>query len=614
MAIHQTYIFDDAINYTLSNTAIDSGLGIGKLSLVASPGAVKTNPLTVDTGFTYDSNKGEFASGLFRQKSQVPAGCLMATTFINENLNWALSGSLTGTLLGSATIAGGKLVCTGYANKAVRYDNAQITSITTQGCIRFRYTPNYTGIPSSDCSLFSIRRSSDDQNLITLSHSATAGRFYIATITSSTTVAFYNLLDGSGWLPTSGTSYEFEFNFNTVTGAFALFIDGVSVATRTIVYTRTGTADKLYIGAQGGVFTTANGSFDDVMIFNTVQHTAGYTPGYTAPVAIYPEVSASNSFSGTLPFNLTAATGIATVGETGSPRFTVNNKYWNGSAWAVSDGTYAQANDSGTMSTNIATLTVASLTLPWAIILPDSNTLCSLDSFSLTVTEQAYASEGHIEPNQPIEAGSLVSYEETGITDADTSIKACLKIDGNLKYWNGTAWVASNGTSAQANLAADFSTALAELDLGENSTVYVRWILSTSDTSKTPTLDSASINYNFGAVEPTIETCLVYGYVKNIQNKPVEGLEISIQLTSSTSLYREANSTVMFPSPIEVLTDADGYFETDLVWNSEYTETYKYSISMSKDGVKVNKNGSKELLFVVPDANVKDITDLLPTV
>lgn len=70
----------------------------------------------------------------------------------------------------------------------------------------------------------------------------------------------------------------------------------------------------------------------------------------------------------------------------------------------------------------------------------------------------------------------------------------------------------------------------------------------------------------------------------------------------------------MFPSPIEVLTDADGYFETDLIWNSEYTETYKYSISMSKDGVKVNKNGSKELLFVVPDANVKDITDLLPTV
>lgn len=611
MPISKTYDFLNSGDYTSSNCSHSAGTYVLGTGIVAQS---FTNDMSSSSGATYDTLKAEFSGGVFRQKSQAPSGCLFATTFQTQDLDWALSGSLTGTLLGSATITSGKLVCTGYANKAVRYDNAQITSITTQGCIRFRYTPNYTGIPSSDCSLFSIRRSSDDQNLITLSHSATAGRFYIATITSSMTVAFYNLLDGSGWLPTSGTSYEFEFNFNTVTGAFALFIDGVSVATRTIVYTRTGTADKLYIGAQGGVFTTANGSFDDVMIFNTVQHTAGFSTGYVCPTVLYSETSLENTFSSLGPSTFQGINSISESGVTNSPKYIISGLYWTGSSWIASNGTYAQANTLADVNFNCSLIPVSSSTITWKIVFPDSVTLGEISAFSASMQDTQYLTSGYVEPVLPVITTDISSLLVTSTEPSGTGIRACLKIDGAYKYWNGTIWTTSDGSYAQSNTQAQLVTGLPSLVISSTATIFIRWVLSSSVPNLTPTLSDSVVSYEFGALPTDVSICTVYGFIKDISGNAISGVTVNFQLSKAQNQYIEANQNIILNKVISVTSGANGLFSCPLIRDSEFTESLTYKIILTKDGLTVNKSGTKDILFTVPDLDTKDITELLPQV
>lgn len=611
MPISKTYDFLNSGDYTSSSCSHSSGTYILGTSAVAQS---FTNDMSSSSGATYDTLKAEFSGGVFRQKSQAPSGCLFATTFQTQDLDWALSGSLTGTLLGSAVISGGKLVCTGYSPKAVRYDNAQIASITTQGCVRFRYTPNYSGAPTSDCSLFSIRRSADDQNLITLCHNVSTGKFYIATITSTTTVAYYNLMDGSGWLPVSGTTYEFEFNFNTVTGAFAVFIDGVSVATRTIVYTRTGTADKLYIGAQGGVFANANASFDDVMIFNTVQHTSNFSTGYVCPQYLYSETSLENTFSSLGPSTFQGINSISESGVTGSPKYIIAGLYWNGSAWVASNGTYAQANTLSDVNTNCSLIPVSSATITWKIVFPDSATMGQTSSFSASMQDIQYSTSGYVEPVLPIETIDINSLLITSTEPSGTGVRACLKIDGIYKYWNGTTWTTSDGSYAQSNTQAQLVTGLPSLVISGTATIFIRWVLSSSVPNLTPILSESVISYEFGALPVSVSICTVYGFIKDISGNAISGVTVNFQLSRAQNQYTEANQNIILNKVVSTTSDSAGLFSCQLIRNSEFTEAITYKIILTKDGLTVNKAGTKDILFTVPDLETQDITDLLPQV
>lgn len=616
MSVIQSYLFNNSAEYNKVNTTIVGS--VAKLSLIPNPGQIFSQAFTNDTGFTYDNTKSEFVGGILRQKDLRPVSSVLAATYTSsKNLNWSASGSLVGTDIGTPILSSGKLQCHGGGNNAVRYENDDIGASGDVGAMRIKYTPNYSGTPAANYNIFEFAPTSGNADRMLLLHSASGGTLRLTAYTSAGTVKHSAAVFGAAWSPVAGTEYELELNWDTIAGTVRLFVNGVLQGSMPVSsYARGNAADRLYIGA-GTVYTATDASFNDVLLFSTVQHTSGYTPGYTVPEYIY----AGNKVDGP---NFTYS-GVGTVlslddgsvTEVGSPRYIVGGQYWNGSAWVVSNGSYAQANDFATALANLETFnTGGGGILPWSVVFTDSNTLSSVDEFSVEVTGEKYSPTGYLEPVTAINVQSLINYNHDTTEPVDTEIKVILKIDGILKYHNGSAWVTSDGSEAQSNTEAQVIANIADLDLQSNSTIFIRWLLITDVEASTPEIDTATVEYDFGAITTDLTTCTIYGYYKDIANKPVEGAKITFSLNRASGVYQEANHNIIEAS-VSATTDVNGYFEQELIRSSEYSVGGKYKIVITKTGTPALNTSKKsesvdELTFEVPDADFKDITDLLP--
>jgi len=188
-------------------------------------------------------------------------------------------GSLTGTAVGGAAILNGKLDLAHNDNRYVSYSAVSNADFTQTGAVRFIVTPNYSGSPAIQQQLFSIGKASgNNTNLISLRHASNGlVKIYIY---NSSAVSIINDAAFSTWSPTSGTPYLFELNIDLTTGATRLFVDGVQKGS-TLTQTGTRSTDVLllHVGQYVPLQTfTSNFSIEGFKVYNTVQHTSGYTP------------------------------------------------------------------------------------------------------------------------------------------------------------------------------------------------------------------------------------------------------------------------------------------------------------------------------------------------
>lgn len=612
MGITQIYDFDNVNNFTLSNAVLSAGKA--KLGLVSNPGQVFSQDFASATGFTYDALKASFTGGLVRQNSQISTNMLLGVTFTqNINTNWVQTGTeLIGSLIGVPTISNGKLDCT-VGTKGVYWESTEIGNIAGIFSVRFKYTPNYSGAPSALTALFSLKNNSNNNDKFIVYHDPTSGRVRLQAYDNAGNLIHSGAIFGN-WLPTLGVEYELEICANTSgTGIIGFFINGVKLGdSPATVYIRGTSATRFYIASDGSY--VSNALFDDVLLYNITHYTANYTPGYTVPEYKYLTsliVGPSFTYTG---IGTIQSVDSGTVIEAGAPRYIIAGKYWNGLAWVTSNNSYAQANLFATILANLTSFVASGGVVPWAIVFPDSNTLSTVSDLSVTVTGQRYSPTGYVEPAQALQVKTLLSYSQDHTEGANTDVRVVLKIDGVLKYWNGSAWVTSNGTIAQANTATEINTNLASLSLGVNSSVYVRWLLATSANTETPEIESATVVYDFGAIETPLVTCIIFGYLKNISDTPIADAIIRFELESKPDIYKEANNNVIHTGKVEVTTDANGYFALPLVRSSEFEDTTRYKISIIKNGTIAKSSTGSKLYFSVPDADTKDITDLLPTV
>lgn len=601
MSIETTFSFDIAANFNLSNTQISGA--VAKLALVPNTGQVFSQDFSSDVGFTYDNTKAEFTSGLVRQKDQRPNSAILGGKFETFDLNWITSGSLTATQIGTPTLSGGRLSCTGGGNNAVKYSNANIGSGNV-GAFKLKYRPNYSGTPPVNTNIFEFKHPSNNNDRMLLFHGAT-GVLRFTAYTSAGTIKHSAANFGGVWSPVAGTEYEIELNWDTIAGIVRLFVDGVLQGSMPVSsYARGTDATDLHIGA-GIVYTVADAQFDDIILFPAVQHTAGYTPGYTLQSTIY--------LASTVALPAFSYTGIGTIiavesstfTEVGAPRYIVAGLYWNGSDWVASNGTYSQANTSAQVVANLTALNVTGASsVSVSALFDNSNSLSSIDLVSVTVTGQKYSTTGYLEPAQALQVQDLLAYTQSATIPVNSELKIAFKIDGVLKYYNGSAWVTSDGTLAQANLAADLtSAAFDSLNLGSNSSVYIRWILGSSANTVTSEISSATITYDFGGVGTDLATCLVYGYLKDVAGNPVSNATIIIGLLKTVVTdYQEANKNLIFKPSIYVETDENGYFETNLIRSSEFGSDQPTYRLVAK-GLQID--------FIVPDSEQKDIADLV---
>jgi len=281
-ATNYTRAFDNATGLTV-DLAIEIVGPVMQLELQNVPGQSFNEDFIDDTGFTYNATNTEFTGGLVRQiqktyKSTYYLGTFFANYDSNLDGNYG-NGVLTGTPTGGAAVSGGKLDLRGGTTKYVSYVATGNADSLQVGCIRFKYTPNYSGTPAADQNMFCLSQGLvNDNNSLVIRHNSVTGNIFLRTCNNVGSYINADVQVGA-WSPVSGTEYEIEFNWDYTVGAARIFINGIQIgATETTTGTRSGAVASLRIGNFNTSDFTSDFEINDFMVFAYPQHTANYTP------------------------------------------------------------------------------------------------------------------------------------------------------------------------------------------------------------------------------------------------------------------------------------------------------------------------------------------------
>lgn len=309
--------------------------------------------------FTYDSATTEFSGSVVRLKDVRPAGYSFVATFQDGQDDGDYgAGTLTATVSsGTPTVTSEKLVFAGADE--IYWPGEDNFPTDNTGTIRFKVRPDYSGSPAVNQEYIHYRATSGENNQFWVTHTI-SGTLDIDVWSS---VGSYQSLVSAAWSPVSGTEYEIEVNFDFTSGSSKVFIDGVqhgSTSSHTMTRSQVST-DRLYIGDASNSQAFAIGW---IALFDTVQHTAAYTPEgepsatqYYTSTATPPVVEVNSAIRASEPLTFSAS-----VDETGSDQVSwvieMNNTdyYWNGSAWTTSDLSLTQSNTTAEVNTNISSL------------------------------------------------------------------------------------------------------------------------------------------------------------------------------------------------------------------------------------------------------------------
>jgi hypothetical protein len=484
-------------NYDFDNTRIEISAGTAKL--LTGGGDSTDWDLTTPAEYTYDSDEIEVSGGAVRLRDQIAKYMSDngATFFANYDTDidgtWGID-SLTGTGTGSPVITGGKLDLTGAIPRNVWYDGGN-SDATQTGCIRFKWTPDYSGTPPLPVMyLFEIGDLANPNNRIAMSTSQTlGGSLYI----------FYNNFDSSiavthnqgAFTAVSGREYEIEFNFDFTTGAIRLFIDGVQFgATRTETLTRNAVNDRIVVGSTRSLTIGQDCFMNDFQLFNTVQHTADYAPNGPIPVVpylttdpmIYP-VTGFAFYPSPEEFTATQTVPALTgIGYQVSVDAGATWLYYSGGMWGPSNGSYAQSNTAAEVAANINSLAVSG-NFKWRAVLHSDDGTATPEIDNIYFLETIYPVGDFdiemlddIQPTQNLEYTDLT---ETVTTPVDTSVTYQYSLDGGTIY-NGI-WLTFSELETEIK-------ALTTVGDGTDK-IRFKFRLNTSDSDETPEIDILSI-------------------------------------------------------------------------------------------------------------------------
>ncbi len=587
-------------NYTYDSDKIEFIAGKASLKLTDKTGETFNEDFASDTDFTYDNTKSEFTGGLVRQIDLVPTDSMFGANYDTDiDGNWG-GGVLTGTATGGAAVSGGKLDLVHGDVRYVTYEDSGNFGVEQTGTIRFKCTPNYSGTPSTTMDFFAIRYlTTGTRNLIVLRHIVTTGEITLL-VYGSNQVPIVSYTNGV-WSPTSGVEYEIELNFDVTSGATRLFIDGVQLgATQTNTGTRSDTSDFFRIGSNLAGTSVSNFAVDDVLIFSTVQHTSNYTSGYSVEDYNYLATKVELPqlvYSG--EGNVQAFTSLATT-EVGAPREVWNDKYWSGSAWVTSNGSYAQANSKADILTNIATFP-ASDTLDIDIVFDNSNsTLSSIADLTVTYTGEEYdTNDPVIVTNTTFLGSELLTFSETKTVAGSDMVKYIITVSGQDKWSNAGTVENSDGTYAKSNTAAEITTAISDF-VTTRSAIGLKILLHSDDGTTSPNIDINTITYDASLADVSITTVDVNGYNYSGAS-PNNGRIIKYRPYQygyiSEGVHQEYVWTTLDT------TDSDGYFSGDMPKNP--VGTY-WEVKM---GIK-----SYLITLETTTATSVDFADLSPTI
>lgn len=561
MSFVQTLNYDTAGNFTFDTSKIAIVGSSAQLNLINFPAQIFSQNYSSSAGFIFDPTKTEFVGGVMRQKNSRPTDALFYSQLTSgPNATWNTGGSLVGTATGQVTYGATGANFSAAVTQYLDYNAA--SNLTAQiGTIRFLFTPFFTGAPGDNEFLMLSSLASGSINGLVDTYIDAAGNIHFRAWDSAGG-ALFDISTAISWV--ANQTYEIEVDYDFDNGASRLFLDGVqqsttqsSVANRgSVTYLRFGTA---FI-PQGSV---GNFAISNVVTFSTVQHTSNYSAPSPLPS---PTIYAADEI--TLPaFNYAGIGDIisfdsATITDSNTPHYLLNGRYWNGSAWVVSNLSYAQSNTAAQVIANITSFPISDMVSVKVITQASDATVMSCDLLTLTYTGQMYPlTNPTIINNSGVQSDDLVSFLSTFSASGSDAIQFTINVSGIDKYWNGAAWATSNGTYAQSNSYADIIANIATLNISQGYTVKVKAFLHSADGTTTPQLTNVVLTYDFFTPSPTDPNrCVGYAFLNDLIGEltPTENTLLIVELTEGF-VYGDR---IIAPFIRKFAADSSGYVET----------------------------------------------------
>lgn len=591
MSIELNFPFTTPSNYVYDSDKVEITGSKAKLKEY-DPSGEWTEDFVDDTDFTYDNMKAEFTGGKCQQKDTSPEGCVFQATFqTDEDADFGV-GNLNGGLIGGASWdAGGYMDLTGRSGKQLTFNGDNFEDLAgsgARGCIRFKVNLQST---SPINQILELSGGGGNANAIIVSLIGTTATVVLYD-SSNTAHTFY----GYG-IPTSGWHvWEINFDFD---GTSRLFVDGVSEGSlNTSSWTRTNNVGTFYWGGRG---SSQDFYIDDIVLFDDVVHTSSHADElpYSYNITKYLETSVTCPQFDYAGIEDLQSFDSFSITENGSPKFIVNDKYWDGGAWASSDGTYAQASSKSDVNTNIGTLTTSN-TMIVKVVFPASNTNSDVDDLQIDYTGQTYYTDNPtIVLNATFRNEALDGFTETSTKPANTEVKYILKKGTSWYYWTGSAWIESDLTYAKSNTETEVIANIATLVVNKK-TVKLGMFLHSEAYDETPELDIVSITFNFtGAIPDEIETCIVWGYTYDLLGYVSQDL-VYVELVNNIVRYKQ-NIIIRKERHKTTIPDDNGYFDFTLVENENMYGKQQYVIMV----------GDRIFYISVPNQDAINIVELL---
>lgn len=609
--------FATADDYTMDNvTLLD---GSAELTRYNDP-HTHTENFNNDNGFTLPSS-AEVTGGILRQKdfyANTSLNALFLVNGLNADTHAAASGVVSNNVGSTAVDGNGAVVFNG--GQYIDYPAGANVGNVQKGAVNLVIERTYSGVAALHSYFIICNAAASGLSGLNIYHD-TSGTLYVESYTSAGAV-----IDSFSvaFAPVLGQRHEIEYNWDYTTGTTYLFIDGVNKATRTGKIGTRGTCGLIRLGANQLAARFCTVKIHSFTLYTEIQHTTDYTPKhveyqdyiYKESAITLPAVTYNGAING-----FKALTGLVETTGVNSPRYTLGGYYWNGSAWAASSDTYATASSASDLNANLATFPAFASTTSLTIkaYFQKSNTRGSVSALALSYYGELYDLTGSLYIDESVAAKHVAYLHEETVIPAGTQLKVALEVNGELQYWDGTAWVASDGSLAQTNT---FHDANAQLDLllERSANVKIYLFFYTTDATESPSISDLTVVYHEDDIVTDANTCLVYGYVKSADGAPIEGATVTLKLkAANTEQYFEANGSIIEKEDITATTDADGYWETDLIRSAEYDIDTYYEMTVETANKSSSKyKNEKSLRFKIGTfSEVGDsvnITELLETI
>lgn len=589
--ITTTYDYSSGAGFLYDSAKIEFSGGAARLVVLDDP-LVFTPDISAST---YDSAILEYVSGFLRQKDQRPANATYYAAFASVlNANWG-AGALTVTAFNGAAIVASKLNLVGLTNKYVTFvATANADSLNT-GTVEFRFTPAYSGAPAQTQVLYSVCESQGSANNMLIVENFTNGSLY------------FQIFDGVGvnlitiaypWSPVSGTEYTIRVTYSS--GSSKLYIDGAEVGTSSVTYSRTGAVAFGTIG----VYSHAVGGNANFSIRNLSVYSAVVTP--VSPIlasTIYVDATANLPLFTYSGLGSVQAFTAFTENDSGTPHYTLNSKYWNGSAWVASNGSYAQSNTKTEVDTNIAALTPSDTLQVNAIYQAQNSPQMSIGVMTVGYTGQAYSvDDPTIAPTAPLTLDSLSSFVADIVAAGSDAVTFFLRIGSTNYWWSGSAWVASDGSFAQSNTAAEVLANAAALPVDDGVYLTPYALLHSDDGMTTPSITSLTIIYDYFGPSPSgPNVCTVFGYILDETKTVVPNARVTV--LNPTTFFNQG--IVQAQGPTTITTNSEGYFEVTLAETATVAKRLTWSVAYP-----LTRGTFRFGQTIIPDSPSVNFTDL----